>query len=55
MASPFEVLGIETDADEETVEQAYRRRVKETHPDRGGDEAEFSRVNEAYERLKETE
>ena len=52
MASPFEVLGIETDADEETVEQAYRRRVKETHPDRGGDSDEFRAVVAAYEAVQ---
>lgn len=48
MESPFEVLGVDADADEETVVRAYRRRVKETHPDQGGSVAEFQRVQEAY-------
>lgn len=52
MASPFEVLGIEPDADEEDVVQAYRRRVKEAHPDHGGSPREFRRVKTAYERIK---
>jgi ferredoxin len=46
--SPHEVLGVEPDADEATVVRAYRRRVKETHPDQGGVAAEFQRVQDAY-------
>lgn len=46
------VLGVESDADESTIRRAYRERAKETHPDApGGDEDEFKRVTEAYERL----
>ncbi|PSQ09214.1 molecular chaperone DnaJ [Halobacteriales archaeon QS_5_70_15] len=46
------VLGVDADADESAVRRAYRDRAKETHPDtEGGDEAEFKRVNRAYERL----
>lgn len=30
------------------VKSAYRAKVKETHPDRGGDEEAFRRVREAY-------
>ena len=48
-----EVLGVDTDADEERVTAAYRDRVKETHPDRDGDETEFKRVRWAYEYLHE--
>ena len=51
MVSPFEVLDVDEDADEATIERAYRDRVKETHPDSGGDEEEFKRVNRAYETL----
>jgi curved DNA-binding protein CbpA len=50
--SPFDVLGIEPGADEAEIDRAYRRRVKETHPDQGGSAAEFGRVREAYEELK---
>ena len=51
MESPFDVLRIDDSADEETVEQAYRDRVKEAHPDQGGSVAEFRRVRTAYERI----
>lgn len=44
----FAELGLSADADADEVKRAYRDRVKETHPDRGGDEAAFRRVQEAY-------
>ena len=49
MDSPYDVLGLDADADEAEIERAYRRRVKEAHPDRGGSAVEFRRVREAYE------
>ncbi|MCY4731431.1 2Fe-2S iron-sulfur cluster binding domain-containing protein [Natronomonas gomsonensis] len=52
MASPFEVLGVEPDADQREIEQAYRDRIKEAHPDHGGSPREFKRVREAYEDIK---
>lgn len=45
------VLGIDASADVDAIRAAYRRRVKETHPDRGGSTEAFKRVNEAYETL----
>ena len=41
-------LGVSTDAGLDEIRTAYRQRVKETHPDHGGDEDEFKRVREAY-------
>jgi ferredoxin len=51
VASPFEILGLDPDADEPAVRRAYRERVFEAHPDHGGSAAEFRRVRAAYERL----
>ncbi|PSP57451.1 ferredoxin [Halobacteriales archaeon QS_1_67_19] len=51
MASPFEVLGVDADADEAEIERAYRERVKEAHPDHGGSIEEFRTVRTAYETL----
>ena len=45
----FDVLGLSPGADEAAVRRAYRRRVKQVHPDHGGDEEEFRRVQEAYD------
>lgn len=53
MVSPFEVLGIGSDADEDEIRRAYRDRVKEVHPDRGGSIEEFQLVRRAYAQLKE--
>ncbi|MDB2236662.1 DnaJ domain-containing protein [Halorubrum ezzemoulense] len=44
----FDELGLDRDADVDAVKGAYRERVKETHPDQGGDEESFRRVREAY-------
>jgi hypothetical protein len=49
----YAVLGLPSGASEDAVQQAYRRRVKEVHPDQGGDEAEFKRVREAYDTAKQ--
>jgi len=50
-AEAYDALGLEPDADEGEIKRAYREKVKEVHPDRGGDEAAFKRVTRAYERL----
>lgn len=50
--SPFDVLLIDPDAEEWEVDQAYRRRVLETHPDQGGSAEEFRLVRAAYEEIK---
>ena len=52
MASPYEILGVEPDADEDELVEAYRRRVKAAHPDQGGSTEEFQAVKTAYERIK---
>ena len=50
----FQTLGIEPDASADAIRHAYRRRVKESHPDTdSGSREEFKRVNRAYERLRE--
>lgn len=49
--SPCDVLGIDPDAEEAEIVRAYRRRVKEVHPDQGGSAREFKAVRTAYERL----
>ena len=53
MASPYDILRVDAAADEDEIKQAYRDRVKETHPDLGGSEEAFKRVERAYEQLSE--
>jgi len=52
-AEAYRVLGLDPAADDAAVEDAYREKVKEVHPDRGGDERAFREVREAYERLSD--
>lgn len=47
----YEVLGLSRDATATQVKSAYRRRVSEAHPDRGGEAAEFIKIRAAYEIL----
>lgn len=46
--SAFSELGVPVDATLGEVKRAYRRRIKEVHPDQGGSEEAFRRVREAY-------
>lgn len=50
---PFEVLGVDIDADDAAISRAYRDRVKEAHPDQGGSREEFMRVQQAYAAIRD--
>src|SRR4051812_33835460 len=49
----YEILGVSKEASADEIKKAFRRAAIEHHPDRGGDEAKFKEINEAYEILKE--
>ena len=55
MPSPFEILRIDSEADAEAIDDAYRERVLETHPDHGGSAEEFRLVLAAYDQLQSAE
>jgi curved DNA-binding protein len=49
----YETLGVSRDADAATIKKAYRKLAGKHHPDKGGNEADFKRVQEAYETLSD--
>ena len=51
MPSPYDVLGVDADAEDGEIVAAYRERVKETHPDQGGTVDAFQRVRAAYDAI----
>jgi hypothetical protein len=53
-ASAYAALGLEPDADSADIERAYKRLIKEHHPDReGGDARRAAEINRAYRELRE--
>ena len=49
----YEILGISQTASAPELKSAYRRLVRQAHPDMGGSSALLDMVNEAYETLKD--
>ncbi len=51
----YEVLGVNKDASADEIKKSFRRAAIANHPDKGGDEAKFKEINEAYEVLKDAD
>ncbi len=52
----YKTLGVSRNASEDEVKKAYRKLAHEFHPDKkGGDEAKFKEINEAYQVLSNKE
>jgi molecular chaperone DnaJ len=50
----YEILGVSKDAGDADIKKAYRKLAHTYHPDKkGGDEAKFKEVNEAYQTLSD--
>lgn len=47
----YKILGVEKGASEDDIKKAFRRLAHEHHPDKGGDQAKFKDINEAYQVL----
>ena len=48
---PRHILGVNPDATNAEIQRAYRRKVQQTHPDRGGSQEDLDRVIEAGRKL----
>ena len=58
--NPYEILGISENADEETIKKAYRKLVKQYHPDQYMDnplsnlaDDKLKEINQAYDMIKD--
>ena len=51
--NPYEVLGLQENADKQAISEAYRALARQHHPDRGGDVEKFKEATEAYSILSD--
>jgi DnaJ-class molecular chaperone len=49
----YNTLGVPRDASQEDIKRAFRKLAMTHHPDKGGDPAEFQKINEAYNTLSD--
>ncbi len=47
----LEMLGIEENSSKSDIKLAYRKRIRNAHPDKGGDTKTFIKLRRAYEHL----
>lgn len=50
-ATPYEVLGVPPTASQEELKRAYRKALRQSHPDVGGESARFHAVQRAWARV----
>ncbi|MDO4437278.1 MAG: J domain-containing protein [Coriobacteriaceae bacterium] len=51
----YDVLGVSKNASDKDIKSAFRKLAQKYHPDRGGDEAKFKEISEAYDTLSNPE
>jgi len=49
----YQTLGVSRDAEQKEIKTAFRKLAMKHHPDKGGDEEEFKRVQAAYDTLSD--
>lgn len=47
----YKILGVDKTASQDDIKKAFRKLAHEHHPDKGGQEAKFKEINEAYQAL----
>jgi len=51
----YSILGVSKSSTEDEIKKAYRKLAMQHHPDRGGDEAKFKEIEEAYRVLSDSD
>jgi DnaJ-class molecular chaperone len=51
-ADYYKILELSPDASEDSVKKAYKRLARINHPDKGGSEEKFIKINEAYQKIQ---
>ena len=49
----YSTLGVPKNASQDDIRKAYKKQSMRHHPDRGGDEEQFKKINEAYQNLSD--
>ena len=49
----YQTLGVSQTTSPDEIKKAYRKLASKHHPDKGGDEAQFKKIQEAYETLSD--
>lgn len=53
MSSLYDILGVQRNADANEIKRAHRKLAVVNHPDKGGDEEKFKKIQHAYEVLSD--
>lgn len=53
MIDHYQTLGVDRNASPDDIKKAYRRMAAKHHPDKGGDTAEFQKIQQAYDTLSD--
>jgi DnaJ-class molecular chaperone len=52
---PYKILGVSSNTSSNDIKKSYRKLALKHHPDRGGDQVQFSKISNAYEILSDPE
>lgn len=55
MTDYYQTLGVQRNSTDDEIKRAYRKAAMKHHPDRGGDQAEFQKIQEAYATLSDAD
>ena len=51
----YKILGVAETASEDEIKKAFRKQAMQHHPDKGGDQEECKKINEAYQVIGDTQ